>query len=900
MAEFRDGKRVLVNPNGQLVQVDPGEAQAKVASGLYADAHPDQIKAYDSVEQSRVDALRQSELQSAGNIAKTGLEGLLEGVASPLIAAGKLAGLGNVVDRAAEAFTSPEAIARVNQEMAARREANPITSGVSRFVGQMASLAPLGLGSAGAGAVERAGGGKLLQAVLGQGMEGAAFGASDAALDPNSDAQHVLAAGGLGALLGAGTGAALHGAASGLARVFGKGETDIASRALADAQSSIERDAAQAETTQKGKLAQFWDTVTGRVTGAPKSLLEDVGPTGVRRAEAIKAAEHYDQWADQQALKMQKLVNESSESLEDVTRVVSDHHLKESTIRDMAGSEWDNDLRKRTAMGVMYYTDRSYREAISGLADTETLSAATQRQLSVLESQMAKTSTAMTERNDSASRFIMLDDMKRRMQKTVLQMRTDAQRSTNLDSFEKDNLLLAASKVEKVQEELRQSLMSPKIWGDKVAGAQREINEVWEEGAIDALNGFGHHFQRWTGQMDYDTGRRVYEADPARLLSSLKSLGTANGAIAERSFDQYLYHIDKLVERIGDRYELPATGESAVARARERFAQLSEMYKEAKTRTELANKFRELETYNAGGLMGHSAPIAGAVLGHGPGFVAGSLLKAAASPADTARMLQGVSGAARKLNASNMVDSLGSWIRSGAENTEGLVRKVPGTSAVTGAAVHLFRGKYASDDEATQARTRALLQADPSQLGEHLPGVDDSTMFAAGGVASQALTYLRAQLPPYLSGPDLLNPNKRLSLSLPEQMKFARVWGTVADPSTAVKDLKSGRLTPAQVDALQAVYPSIYNDMRNETLKSIGMADAAGKAIPIQVRSQLDLLLKLNGAGQRTLSDGFAERVSGILAAQQQSQKPQQRGLPQVSSKIANSRKTPFENSTEI
>lgn len=61
--EYRNGKRILVNPDGQLVQVDPALADAKIASGLYADANKTQIENAEYAAQAQAEQHRRSDLQ---------------------------------------------------------------------------------------------------------------------------------------------------------------------------------------------------------------------------------------------------------------------------------------------------------------------------------------------------------------------------------------------------------------------------------------------------------------------------------------------------------------------------------------------------------------------------------------------------------------------------------------------------------------------------------------------------------------------------------------------------------------------------------------------------------------------------------------------------------------------
>lgn len=158
-----------------------------------------------------------------GQVALTGLEGAASGATLGLapLAETKLLGV------------NPE-------EIKARQQANPGTN----LLGNMAGGAGLigltgGLAAPAEEALLARGVGGLAAKAIGYGAEGAVFGAgnslSDHALgDPNLNAQKVLSNIGIGALLGAGIGAATYGAKG----LIGKSVSDVADKANASAETS--------------------------------------------------------------------------------------------------------------------------------------------------------------------------------------------------------------------------------------------------------------------------------------------------------------------------------------------------------------------------------------------------------------------------------------------------------------------------------------------------------------------------------------------------------------------------------------------------------------------------------------------------------------------------------------
>lgn len=878
-APTRDGREVYRDLRGELVTVDPSKAAELVDAG--------QLEAVSDESVKRADRL--ADLQTPGAIAETALKSGLNAAAAPVVWGAEKLGLGDIRDIG----MSPEEAAVYHQREADLAAANPIAAGVGNIAGSTFGLGKLGvLGAAGKA---RAAIGGFRGALAGGAIEGAVFGANEAmAEDPRQSAEHVLAAGAMGALLGAGTGGLLHGAGRGLARVFGSVESNALTREAAElAQSSVE--------AEKGTAAKFWDKLTGKVSSAPRELLEEVGPTGTRRAEAIAAAEGFDRWADETALKMQKLSNEASKARDAVIKTVTNREMRAEGIRELTNDAWNNSERRKFAAAATKIIGDNLEEAVGSLRVVgkngdlpvySLLPASIKKQLAMVQRQTNHMLESFTPETDAAERYVSLHQLKTNLQKTVDGMQITANESQHLDSFERGAIRSAAAKVEHIQEQLRQSLIDEKVWGKEVTGAYRELNEIWHEGAIEALNNYGHQFQRWTGQRDYaNQSRKIFEDDPAKLLSSLKSIGTANGAIAERTMLDYLHHTDRLIEKIGSRFGLSDAEAQAVDVARGKFRELSELFEQARDRAGLADKFRRLETYKAGGLL-QVAPVLGGFVGSGPGAALGTVLSAAGNPAATAKFVQGVSGTARNWVQTDVVDSLAKWVQSGG------VKMRPPAGVLTSAAVETFQGKHAGLGSAYQERARQLLSADPTTLGQHLADTDSDTVVNAGAQASAALSFLRDQLPPYLQSTTLLRSTRNLPISQPDLMKFARVWGTIADPSTAVDDIKRGRFTPAQAQALKQIYPGIYDSIRAGVIQSIGAADATGKPVPIQVREQLSILLDLDGAGEPALSSRFAARVQQIQ--EQSKPKPKQRPPSAGPVKSIISTRTPFEQAIGI
>lgn len=1048
MAEIVDGKAVLVGPDGGLVQVDPKSVDAKVSTGLYKEASPELIAREDqAIAAAEARRKHDEELTSVGAQLETGIKTGLNAVAAPAVWAAQKLGLGDIRNIG---MTDSEAAA-YHQREAELAAANPIAAGVGEVAGQ-AVLAGAGGVSAGARALAgRATTSALGRATAGAALEGGALGAAQAMEDPYADAQHVLAGGALGAVLGGGIGAATHGAQAGLAKVFGR--PAIEEQAVREARASMQRDA-------MGEGEALWDKVTAKASGAPKDLVEEFGVKNPQaRKAAIDAVAHFDRYTEETAFKMQNISRELTQSVDDVLEQVRSSAMKREGISKLMGQELERaELPNRTAhavmegAGKMYSellgdikpivasqksnfvrfthtdnpmsqwdhamfgrydanispTERTYgshqweidpnakltnvlelRKAIEsaaeehglprgyddvddlmkninprdivdsagawddedfmrwfyehiqeqyGISGVETRDGAVvfdkslirkavtenateaargingldraslpeplQRRLRALDRYMSQRMRAFDEAKDLSSKHALMNQTKQDFDKVVRQLRQSANHQ-NLLAPDKEAFQEVADKILKISDELRSTLESPRIWGEKAAAAQKEVNAGWHEGGVDAMNAFGNAFERNTGKIDFETGRNVYDADAIKFKAAVSGFGRTSGDVAERAMQDYITNMRRMIDTVDKRYDLTAGKIRSLDTAKARLDELEKLYQNSSKHIGMVNRWKELGNYGAA--ASKNSALTGAIIGggFGPlgalGAVAGSAFEAAANPTGRAAnianaLLSKSVFQARERVASSLTNKVTKWIDSGGKQPSSL------RADITSSAITAFRGKYGNDDKATQARIEQIQEFDPAGISEHASDLPADVAMQAGMVAQKAVDYLRSKIPPYMSAPSLVRSGRAPVMSRPDQIQFARVMGTVLDPTTAAKDLIAGRLTPGQVDALREVYPSIYDDLRVSAVAALGARNAKSEPMPAQVRQQLSMLLDLGDAGDPVLSGQVADRIAQQVAsskaeqAQQAQQAQKQRPPSGGPSKLAQAARSPLES----
>lgn len=80
--------------------------------------------------------------------------------------------------------------------------------------------------------------------------------------------------------------------------------------------------------------------------------------------------------------------------------------------------------------------------------------------------------------------------------------------------------------------------------------------------------------------------------------------------------------------------------------------------------------------------------------------------------------------------------------------------------------------------------------------------------------------------------------------TMPQMIKFNRYYKTVHRPLTALDDLRSGVVHPETVEALQAVYPLLYSEMKTEIMGSMANVIAKKKKVPYQQRLAITQFLQ--------------------------------------------------------
>lgn len=216
-----------------------------------------------------------------------------------------------------------------------------------------------------------------------------------------------------------------------------------------------------------------------------------------------------------------------------------------------------------------------------------------------------------------------------------------------------------------------------------------------------------------------------------------------------------------------------------------------------------------------------------------------------------------------------------------AEKTAAIVDREM-TDGIKGFFSHPYRGRAAAPASVTLTRpergetkveAHARVAAEISRLANDpraqatqfakeagdLPVHAPKTAAALAMTQARATQFLASKLPPGHIDRRSLTPHlEKPRISDAERTQFARYLATIDDPTSVLDDMKTGRLTREQVEALRAVYPKMYAELQQ---KVAGELVDLKEPLPYAKRVQLATLLDV--PTDATMDPKFVKAVQG-------------------------------------
>lgn len=828
---------------------------------------------------------------------------------------------GQTEEQAQESAAEYEAAAR------ARGEANPGAAFAGRMGGQILGLAAGGVGAlgakAGTGATAALGGGlgaRLAGAAARGAIESLPVGVDVAneeafAAERRLTGQQVLAQAGLMAVLGGGVSFGVKG--------LGELMTAGASATKRAASSAIERVAGGAEeATEHGAertirkaimsgdddaVRQVYRVTSGeeaseRMPGLYREMLDGKDPRPQILESATKDLYESTTTIEGSLDKITAEVREKPLKLANVEANFEKSRPPPGTLakaKQAALETWNEvqALRGEIAEQVQASLVNGGLEAKAAARKAANAAAA----FTGLQSEMSAGVKAIASTGNAAEAYVAADQMRRQLLASLDAVGASATRTT--DPMMSRILRDATERLNGTYQKAANHLFDESVWGAQGA-AQKATNEAWV-GWINARQNAFKGFADKVGDRLMPSGLKVpvYDMNEASLARMVDEMRGPAAKVARRRFEQYLTSTDRLANSIGKGYELSGEKSASLDALNAGLQKIRSTFASVASDTEALGQAERLiaagqhegviEGAGAKVAAGVGAGLGGLLGGLGGAAVGGYAAKTAgemafASPARLMAKRIELETVARRAHK-ELTQAMGGFFGK-IRNASGKARAVSVAPLARQAAVltplqHLA-GKDRSPEDgyrrvasdviaANQDNGRAVREAVARTIG-NIATDDPHAATAMVVSATKAVQYLQQKLPTAQINTHSLTPmTSRPVPSRTDLEEFARIYQTLDKPvQTLSHDLQTGTLSRAQVAAIKAVHPELYEWMRATAASEIRELDAAGIEIPFRQAQQLDVLLDLNGAGERTLEDDFALMYGVGISASTKDRKP--------------------------
>jgi hypothetical protein len=707
-------------------------------------------------------------------------------------------------------------------------------------------------GTAGRGVLGRAVG-RAAEVGAGSAVEGALFGAgqavTEAALgDEDLTAESLLAHAGMGAALGGTFGAALGSgfelASAGL-RASGRVTKKVAESTVGMWERQTGNKALPGLTDLYAGTAE---AVTGAEAGAVGKLL--------RSKEARRIATLPDSVRDDAARAMAGEEQVMIDAFEEVSELAKGR-LKKEFFRSIV-SKGNQQQAQATAIGLV--------DGLGSKLD-EMLAAPGEFEFRGLMNKLRKTVDSTRDRIEKSARaadgtgriFGDLDELKR----TIGTLRSKMARARQPRPAD----LETADRFERFYEALREPLENAGLFGKRAADAQKKINASWVRYLKDIKRRPDHRFvQRWEGE----EWTRKAAARPDGFRSFIDDLGSTKDDLDIPWLAQQQDTRQGVMDAISEVYTLKPKQLAKVRRAKDALRRFRGAQADAEKTVGLQNQLRELEQATGRtGLGSVVGGVGGFLVGGAPGAVAGAALGAVVNPAQTVRQLATLDRLSRGV-AGRVKTAVDGYVKTATKGAKKTIRGSARAARKLGppAMVITSDDKKKTRGERYRARLRDLTevltnpQLTTDRLDSSTRAVDVVAPVLAGKIQAktmEAARYLADKAPRSPAIPSPLMRDK-WEPSATELAKFERYARAVDNPLTVIEDMKNGTLTPEAVDALEAVYPKLYEGIR---LALMARVEELQDSLPYDRRIQLGMLF--DAPLDPTLQPQF---VMGMQAAQ--------------------------------
>lgn len=419
----------------------------------------------------------------------------------------------------------------------------------------------------------------------------------------------------------------------------------------------------------------------------------------------------------------------------------------------------------------------------------------------------------------------------------------------------------AVSQVRDVYKEFAAHLEDPALYGE--AGA--------------AQQGFNADFSAYKRLFDKGENnfRRFFltngDVDVTKVKGFLRKIGSGRDLDAAAALEEFQTVSAKMVDRV----EKSAQGIGVTTIDKAGFESL--LKKTIDTQTKAANdlaftnKIRSTDMFGTA-FMRFQETVGQTLANNSVLGATMRLAEKAASPFGAVKALSMAEGLVMKTSTrvADTIGRLASRMGGAAARGAALVRPYAEPASLSVLLSSMF-----GEDDAEKAKNRrdgykkaqerlAALAADPAGTAEKLANGVQHLAPAAPELAQsvvdtqmRSIAFLDSKAPKNPAAAHTINPFiQDWQPSDMEAAKFERYAAAVADPLSVLDELEHGSVTPEGVEALQAVYPALYDDVRTQLMTKTMELE---KTVPYRYRVELSIMFGI--ALDSTMESGFVNAV---------------------------------------
>lgn len=442
--------------------------------------------------------------------------------------------------------------------------------------------------------------------------------------------------------------------------------------------------------------------------------------------------------------------------------------------------------------------------------------------------------------------FGALDDFKREVGRIRYKKMPKVRNKTGKD-------LRAIDRADALYKRIQGPLEDANIWGKKAAETQRKYNQRWVAYLEDIQRRPKHAFSEAFSTTD---GKIKVQARPDGFRGYIDDMGSPSNALDEPWLTKQMETRQELMDEAVALYSLPEEVIRKVDKARAELAAFRKLHDETKNIVGKQNQLRSLdEAARNTGFTAEMGFLGGAILGGPVGAVAGGVIGAVMNPARTIRQLvtlERISGGYSQRVKAGLHRFIDRYRPGASTGKRGKLAKrlIAPTSvhALKDASFGEKKRESKTRQEAFQHRMEELREFTAPEISasriakstETVGHVAPKVAQAIQVKALQAAKFLLAKAPKNPGAPIIFGPEWKPSETA--LSTFERYVRAVSDPMSIVTDLENGTLSHEAVEAMKAIYPKMYEEIRSEMIANIG---ELRETLPYSERIQLSILFDM-------------------------------------------------------